>query len=105
MLLAGGAGCLLVGYFVGYLAAPDAPDRTTASVVSFDTSTARLCLGGDAVKDQTGVDKEGHLCGLWRRSQSSPAPQKGDKFRFVSVRTASSTGKGSQILIYGSVVS
>ena len=47
VFLAGGALCLLAGYLVGSVVGPDTPDRTTAEVVSYTTSTSRLCLKGD----------------------------------------------------------
>ena len=107
VFLAGGALCLVAGYLVGSVVGPDTPDRTTATVVSFDTNDAKLCLEGDAIKDQEGVDADsGHLCGTLRRAPRSQVPAKGDDFRFVSVRSAEDTAGGSerQVVIYGDVV-
>jgi hypothetical protein len=106
VFLAGGALCLLAGYLVGSVVGPDTPQRTTATVVSYDRSDARLCLEGDAIKDQEGVDPEGQLCGTLRRTPNSQVPAKGDDFRFVSVRTSDEVnGKTrQQVVIYGDVV-
>jgi len=106
VFLAGGALCLLAGYLVGSVAGPDTPERTTATVVSFDSGTERLCLEGDAIKDQAGVDSSGHLCGTLRRTANTKDPAKGDDFRFVSVRTTEvvSGKRRQQVVIYGTVV-
>jgi hypothetical protein len=106
VFLAGGALCLVAGYLVGSVVGPDTPQRTTATVVSFDPSSARLCLEGDAIKDQEGVDSSGHLCGTLRRTPNSALPAKGDDFRFVSVRTSGEAGGKTQqqVVIYGDVV-
>jgi hypothetical protein len=106
VFLAGGALCLVAGYLAGSVTGPDTPSRTTAVVVSFDTATEKLCLSGDAIKDQDGVDSSGHLCGTLRRTPSSQTPAKGDDFRFVSVETEGEVdGKPKQqIVIYGAVV-
>ena len=67
--------------------------------------TAKLCLEGDAVKDQDGAD-DGQLCGTLSRTPNSSVPAKGDDFRFVSVRTSGEVdGKTQQqVVIYGDVV-
>lgn len=106
VFLAGGALCLVAGYLVGSVVGPDTPDRTTGQVVSFDSSRSRLCLEGDAINDQEGVDADGELCGTLRRTPNSRVPSKGDDFRFVSVRTSGVVnGKTQQqIVIYGDVV-
>lgn len=106
VFLAGGALCLLAGYLVGAVAGPDAPSRTTGKVVSFDVRESRLCLEGAAIKDQEGVDADGQLCGTLRQTPNTQQPVRGDKFRFVSVRT-SGVVKGKpqqQVVIYGDVV-
>jgi hypothetical protein len=103
VFVAGGALCLLAGYLVGVVAGPDTPNRTTGSVVSFDTSDGTLCLGGDGVKDASGVDADGRLCGTWRRSTGARTPTKGDRFRFVSV-VDKSAGQDAKTVIYGNVV-
>ena len=106
VFLAGGALCLLAGYLVGSVVGPDTPDRTTGQVVSFDRNESRLCLEGEAIQDQEGVDEEGQLCGTLRRTPNSQLPQEGDGFRFVSVRTSGEVdGKTEQqVVIYGDVV-
>jgi hypothetical protein len=106
VFLAGGAMCLVAGYLVGAVAGPDTPERTTATVVSYEPGNQRLCLEGDAIEDQEGVDPEGRLCGTLRRTPNSQTPAEGDEFRFVSVRT---TGEDDgetkqQVVIYGAVV-
>jgi hypothetical protein len=106
VFLAGGALCLVAGYLVGTVAGPGTPERTTAQVVSFDPDGARLCLEGEAITDQEGVDDQGRLCGTWRRTPSSPVPRKGDDFRFVSVATSGEVDGRTQrqVVIYGDVV-
>lgn len=106
VFLAGGALCLLAGYLAGSVTGPSTPARTTATVVSFDSGDARLCLKGEAISDQDGVDDTGTLCGTWRRTPSSALPTKGDEFRFVSIRTKGEVdGKAQQqVVIYGDVV-
>jgi len=103
VFVAGGALCLLAGYLVGIVAGPDTPDRTTGSVVSFDTSDGTLCLDGDGVKNVSGVDADGRLCGTWRRATGARTPTKGDRFRFVSV-VDKSAGQDARTVIYGNVV-
>ena len=106
MFLAGGALCLLAGYLVGSVVGPDTPERTTAQVVSFDSGSSRLCLQGDAIADQEGVDAEGELCGTLRRTPNAKQPAKGDDFRFVSVRTSGTVDGQTQqqVVIYGDVL-
>lgn len=105
VFVAGGALCLVAGYLVGSLVAPDTPERTSATVVSYDARDSKLCLKGDAIKDQDGAGSGGKLCGDWRRTPGSVTPVKGDKFRFVSVRTTGElNGKTEhQVVIYGDV--
>ena len=105
VFLAGGALCVLAGFLAGSVVGPDTPERTTAEVVSFDRGDERLCLRGDAVKDQDGVDAQGTLCGTLRRTPNSQVPRKGDSFRFVSVQTVGKVdGKDrQQVVIYGDV--
>jgi hypothetical protein len=102
--VAGGALCVLAGYLVGYVVSPDTPSRTTASVVSFDSATQRLCLEGDGVKGQPGAGTDGRLCGVWRRAPRSPVPQQGDRFRFVAISSSGEAGHARQVALYGSVV-
>lgn len=105
VFLAGGAMCLLAGYLVGAIASPDTPDRTTATVVSYDDTSSRLCLAGATVKDAAGADSSGELCGIWRRTPGSTLPSKGDAFRFVSVSTTGELRgkKQSSVVLYGDV--
>ena len=97
---------MLAGVFLGSVVSNDAPVRTTAKVLSFDSSKAQLCLEGDDIEDQEGVDSEGRLCGTLRRTPNSQVPSQGDDFRFVSVRTSGEVnGKTvQQVVIYGDVV-
>lgn len=104
VFVAGGALCLLGGYLIGAVAGPDTPDRTTATVSSYDPTTRKLCLSGEGVKDQSGVDSDGKLCGTWRRSNGRTIPAKGDRFRFVSVVNKDSGSSKSATAIYGDVV-
>jgi hypothetical protein len=107
VFLAGGALCVVAGYLAGSIVGGDNADqRTTAQVASFDTSRARLCLEGDAIKDQEGVNDDGQLCGTLRRTPNARIPVKGDSFRFVTVRTTDTVGgkKQQQVVIYGDVV-
>jgi len=106
VFLAGGALCVVAGVLLGSVVSNDAPVRTTAKVLSFDSSKAQLCLKGDDIGDQEGVDSEGRLCGTLRRTPNSQVPREGDDFRFVSVRTSGQVdGKTvQQVVIYGDVV-
>jgi hypothetical protein len=105
VFLAGGALCVLAGFLAGSVVGPGTPERTTAQVVSFDSGSSRLCLEGDAVKDQDGVDAEGTLCGTLRRTPNARVPRKGDSFRFITVQTSDTVrGKAQQqVVIYGAV--
>ena len=106
--IAAAAICILGGYLLGWVTAPDTPSRTTATVESYDTGNGRLCLTGDGVEDQAGVTDEGNLCGSWRRTQGARLPEAGDSFRFVSVVVDASregeSGGGPVTVIYGDVV-
>ena len=106
VFLAGGALCLVAGYLIGSVTGPDTPERTTATVVSYDSGNEKLCLEGDAIKEQEGVDSSGKLCGTLRRTPNSRVPTKGDTFRFVSLRASGEVdGKPKQqVVIYGDVV-
>jgi hypothetical protein len=105
VFLAGGAFCLLAGYLAGAVAGPDGHHGTTATVVSFDSGTARLCLKGDSVTDEPGA-KDGVLCGTWSHSTGSVEPGKGDTFRFVTMDTSGVKGSKPRdtTVIYGTVV-
>jgi hypothetical protein len=102
VVLAGGTLCLLGGYLVGAVTAPDSASRTTAVVDSYDRGTQELCLTGDSVDGQPG-GADGKLCGTWRRSTGDALPRKGDRFRFVSIESGTN-GDTSATYIYGSVV-
>lgn len=106
VFVAGGALSLLAGYLIGVVAGPDTPDRTTGTVVSFDPQHNRLCLGGDGVTGLHGVDGQGHLCGIWRRTSASTTPGLGNQFRFVSVSDPDTPpdASGNRTVIYGNVV-
>ena len=98
---AGAALCALGGYLIGVVAGPDTTSRTTAEVLSYDQDSRELCLTGDAVADLPEAG-DGRLCGTWRSAQRSPAPRRGDQFRFVVM---SSEGQGEvSTFIYGDVV-
>lgn len=107
VFVAGGALCLLAGYLVGTVAGPEKPERSVATVASFDSSSSTICLEGDSVKDERSVNDEGELCGLWKPAQGlTRTPTKGDKFRFVAMDT---TGAGDadpliKVIIYGNVI-
>lgn len=102
--LAGGAICVLGGYLLGVLAGPGSTNQTTATVVSYDAGTERLCLEGDGVKAQEGTVDNGVLCGTWRRTDGLRTPKRGDVFRFVSLSPKSDGGHAPVTLIYGDVV-
>lgn len=106
VFIAGGALCLVAGYLIGTVAGPDTPERTTATVASFDPRTSVLCLAGESVEDEEGVNSDGELCGIWNHSASAKLPDVGDKFRFVSQDTSGVTGAEpeSKVLIYGTVI-
>jgi len=106
IFLAGGALCVVAGILAGQVFLPETPQRTTAEVVSFDASKSQLCLEGDAIDGQEGVDPEGRLCGTLRRTPNARTPREGDEFRFVSVRNSRELDgeTDQQIVIYGDVV-
>ncbi|HEY0905425.1 MAG TPA: hypothetical protein VGE14_16205 [Marmoricola sp.] len=105
VFLAGGALCLMAGYLVGAVVGEDGQAGTTATVVSFERSTARLCLEGESVEDESGVE-DGVLCGTWSRSAGSTVPAEGDTFRFVATDTSGVKGSKPRdaIVIFGTVV-
>ncbi len=107
VFVASGALCLLGGYLIGVVAGPDTPQRTTAEVQSFDRDSSELCLSGETVTEAEGADG-GTLCGTWRRTAGSRAPQPGDAFRFVSMEVdnldTDGEAVGPGVVIYGSVV-
>jgi hypothetical protein len=105
VFVAGGAFCLLAGYLAGaVVGGPDAPGDT-ATVLSFDSDTAQLCLEGKSVEGEHGA-KDGVLCGTWSHSTGAATPHKGDTFRFVTL-DASGVKGGKPLaatVIYGTVV-
>jgi hypothetical protein len=105
VFLAGGALCLMAGYITGAVTDPGDDHMTTATVVSFDADTSRLCLEGDAVEHEPGVD-DGVLCGTWNRGAGATPPEKGDRFRFVTMDTSGVAGAKPRdtVIIYGTVV-
>jgi hypothetical protein len=102
--LAGGAICVLGGYLLGVLAGPGSGQQSTATVVSYDAGSSRLCLQGDGVSEEDGTVKNGVLCGTWRRTDGATAPQAGDEFRFVSLSPKTGQGHRPVTWIYGDVV-
>ncbi|MFL6158261.1 MAG: hypothetical protein ACJ72D_19385 [Marmoricola sp.] len=105
VFIAGGALCLVAGYLIGTVAGPDTPHRTTATVVSFDSKTSRLCLNGGSVKNEKNADENGMLCGTWSHSTDASKPHQGDNFRFVAMDTSGVKGSEprSATIIYGTV--
>ena len=109
VVAAGATLCVLAGYLLGVVLGPDSPDRPTGTVTSYDRGSGRLCLEGDAVASQEGVDDDGLLCGQWQRTPGARTPKVGDSFRFVSVLTATApegtdTEIDRRVLIYGDVI-
>jgi len=106
VFLACGAFSLLAGYLVGAALGPDTHRGDTATVVSFDSSTAKLCLEGDSVDDEPGVTDDGVLCGTWSHSTGSVTPKEGDTFRFVTTDITGVRGSKPRdvTVIYGTVV-
>lgn len=104
VFLAGGAFCLVAGYLAGAVTGPD-QRGDTATVVSFDADTSKLCLEGDSVSDEPG-EEDGELCGTWSRSLGSVVPTKGDTFRFVTLDTSGVKGAKPRdtTVIFGTVV-
>ena len=105
VFLAGGAFCLLAGYLAGAVVGPQHERGQTATVVSFENGTAKLCLKGDSVKDEAGAE-DGVLCGTWSHSTGSVTPHEGDTFRFVTMDTSGVKGSKPRAttVIYGTVV-
>ena len=106
VFIAGGAFCLLAGYLAGAVLSPDPPDRTTATVATYDTASNQLCLSGKSVENRTDLNSDKQLCGTWRRTPGSVVPSKGDRFRYVAVRTTGQSNGQTrhQTVIYGDVV-
>lgn len=107
VFLAGAVACVAAGFLAGAVTSPGSSDQTVAKVASFERSTSRLCLTGDAVDEWSGEKEDGLLCGVWRRTPGSRAPAEGDTFRFVAVQTKGDDAKGQKqqaTQIYGDVV-
>ena len=107
--VAGAAICVLGGYLLGSLAGPGSSELSTATVASYDRSDSRLCLTGEGVEGREGAE-DGELCGTWRRTEGSPAPVEGDRFRFLSMTfheggADAPAGERPVTVIYGDVVS
>jgi hypothetical protein len=105
VFLAGGAFCLLAGYLAGAVVSGDSGSGDTATVVSFESRSSKLCLEGKSVEDEPGV-KDGVLCGTWSHSSGARQPAKGDEFRFVTQDTSGVRGAKPRdnTIIYGTVV-
>lgn len=103
VVIAAGVFVFAGGYLTGAVTGWDSPDRTTATVSSYDAGSHRLCLKGDAVADLAGAD--GHtLCGQWRQVEGSTVPAVGDKFRFVSsLHKGQSGDSDDRVTIFGEV--
>lgn len=102
--LAGAGICALGGYLLGVLVGPETAAQATATVVSFDGGSSRLCLRGRGVDPHVETVHDGVLCGTWRRTDNVRTPQAGDAFRFVTLSPDSGSGHTPVTLIYGDVV-
>jgi hypothetical protein len=103
VVIAAGVFVFAGGYLTGAVAGWDSPDRTSATVSSYDASSHRLCLEGDAVADLEGADGD-TICGQWRRVEGSAVPAVGDTFRFVSsLHKGQSGSSDDRITIFGEV--
>lgn len=105
VFLAGGAFCLLAGYLAGAVVGNDPGSGDTATVVSFESRSSKLCLEGKSVEDEPGV-QDGKLCGTWSHSSGAVTPRKGDTFRFITMDTTGVKGAKPRdnTIIYGTVV-
>jgi hypothetical protein len=105
VFVAGGALCLLGGYLAGAVLGQSGAERPTATVVSYDARSSELCLEGESVQDEKGVDEDGRLCGTWSRSAHLPRPREGDTFRFIAIdRQLDARNDQSGVVILGTVV-
>ena len=75
--LAGGALCLLGGYLVGVVAGPDTEDTDTATVVSYDADSDRLCLTGEAVARTAARERRGRAVRAVATHRRRPRPARG----------------------------
>jgi hypothetical protein len=105
VFLAGGAFCLLAGYLAGAVVGNDSGNGDTATVVSFESQSSKLCLEGKSVENEPGFE-HGALCGTWSHSTGAATPHKGDTFRFVTMDTTGVKGAKPRdnTIIYGTVV-
>lgn len=96
------------GYLAGALLGPQAPERTTATVASYEAEQNLLCLSGPAVESFNNLTDAAELCGFWNRQRGDKKPQVGDQFRFVALQPAPGENDERQPLrstvIYGTVV-
>ena len=104
VLLAGAGLAGLAGYLLGQAGAPGTEALTTAVVQSYDASTDRLCLTGEAVRAEGTGAVEGRLCGRWGRVDDAPPPRVGERFRFVVVRGAGGGGAAGEVRLFGTPV-
>lgn len=105
VFVAGGALCLLAGYLAGDVLGSQRETTQTATVVSYQPRTSQLCLEGESVEDEPGVDEEGHLCGTWSHSRGWVRPREGDTFRFIAVDREIAKGSNrTGVVIFGTVV-
>lgn len=105
VFVASGALCLLGGYLAGSVLGSGGDDRPVATVVSYDAASSRLCLEGESVQDEKGVDDEGVLCGTWSRSAGLTRPEEGDQFRYIALDRQLDRGNTeSGVVIFGTVV-
>ena len=95
--------CLLGGYIVGAFAHPSGQDQTTAEVKTFDATTNKICLAGDAVAELANSD-DNLLCGTWRHDPGSTDPRPGDEFRFVTMTSTRASDNETATFIFGEVV-
>ncbi len=100
--LAGGAICALGGYLLGVVAGPDKAPQATATVVTYDAGSERICLAGDGVAGHGA--KDGRLCGTWHRTDGAPTPREGDRFQSVTLRPDPEPGHHAVNWIYGDVL-
>ncbi len=107
VFVAGLSLCVVGGYLAGSVLGPDTPERTTATVASYEPATARLCLSGESVSGMDETGASGKLCGTWSHPAGATAPRKGDTFRFVTLDASKSDSAGEpreKIVIFGTVV-
>ncbi|WP_188784942.1 hypothetical protein [Nocardioides phosphati] len=103
VVIAAGVFVFAGGYLTGAVTGWDSPDRTSATVSSYDGGSHRLCLHGDAVSELDGA-KGDTICGQWRRVEGSAVPAEGDTFRFVSSLHKGQSGSADdRITIFGEV--